>query len=255
MSILSMQSQTCKYCSFIAENREASQNHMIEEHEELLILHTMASQVNQIDDRFVGFSNILKKLFENQNAMKQELFLIRNNQAVLLSESSKKADLITPMEENRNNPEKKNNSEDKEEDIEISEKTNHTTPTSSSFAEAVKKPLRSQPRSEPKAPSSKGPGPSSSTPVSTSSPSSKQQVLFIGDSISANIDIKVLEHATDKTFVTAKAYCSVHDTVSNGAKQPARFPHANFTDVIPAQLSKSNFHSVVLQAASVDISN
>ena len=64
-----------------------------------------------------------------------------------------------------------------------------------------------------------------------------------------------LEAATEKKFVTAKAYSSVHDTVTNSAKQAARFPRANFTDVITNQLNKSSFHSLVLQAGSVDITN
>ena len=78
------------------------------------------------------------------------------------------------------------------------------------------------------------------------------RILFIGDSISANIDINALENATQKWFVTAKAYSSVYDTVTNAAKKAARFPNSNFTDAIPAQLRKSKFHSLILQAGSVD---
>ena len=55
--------------------------------------------------------------------------------------------------------------------------------------------------------------------------------------------------------MTAKAYSAVHDIVSNVAKQAPKFPNSNFTDVIPAQLSKSKFHSLILQAGSVDITN
>ena len=67
--------------------------------------------------------------------------------------------------------------------------------------------------------------------------------------------MSVIEEATEKQFVTAKAYTSMKDTVSNDAKQAARFPESNFTDVIPAELRKDNYHSLVLQAGSVDISN
>ena len=46
-------------------------------------------------------------------------------------------------------------------------------------------------------------------------PSLKPKVLFIGDSISANIDIRLLAHATEVEFYRVKAYSSIKDTVSN----------------------------------------
>ena len=86
-------------------------------------------------------------------------------------------------------------------------------------------------------------------------PSLKPKVLFIGDSISANIDIRLLAHATEVQFHCVKAYSSIKDTVSNICKQAAKFPHANFTDVVPAELQKGLYHSLILQAPSVDITN
>ena len=43
--------------------------------------------------------------------------------------------------------------------------------------------------------------------------------------------------------------------VSNVAKQPARYPSSNFTDVVHNQVSKSDFNCLVIQAGSVDITN
>ena len=86
-------------------------------------------------------------------------------------------------------------------------------------------------------------------------PSLKPKVLFIGDSISANVDIRLLAHATEAEFHHVKAYSSIKDTVSNICKQAAKFPHANFTDVVPAELQKGTYHSLILQAPSVDITN
>ena len=85
--------------------------------------------------------------------------------------------------------------------------------------------------------------------------SSESQFLYIGDSISENINIKALEVATQSDFVTAKAYSSVEDTVSNKAKQAARYPASNFTDVVHKQLGKDKFKCLILQAGSVDITN
>jgi hypothetical protein len=84
---------------------------------------------------------------------------------------------------------------------------------------------------------------------------STEDILYIGDSISANVDISMLEAATQAKFVTAKAYSSTHDTVSNIAKQAAKFPASNFTDVVRTQIGKGKFKTLILQAGSVDITN
>ena len=83
----------------------------------------------------------------------------------------------------------------------------------------------------------------------------ENRILFIGDSISSNINIKALEVATRAKITTAKAYSSVHDTVSNDAKMAARFPKSNFTDVTTSELRKGEYSHLVLQAGSVDITN
>ena len=80
-------------------------------------------------------------------------------------------------------------------------------------------------------------------------------VLFIGDSISANIDVKRLTCATKTEFKQVRAYSSINDTISNEWKMPAKFPQSNFKDVVPAELQKGTFQSLDLQAPSVDITN
>ena len=80
-------------------------------------------------------------------------------------------------------------------------------------------------------------------------------VLFIGDSISANIDVKLLAHSTKTEFKQVRAYSSIHDTISNEWKMPAKFPNSNFTSVVPAELQKGTFQLMVLQAPSVEITN
>ena len=47
----------------------------------------------------------------------------------------------------------------------------------------------------------------------------------------------------------------MYDDVINLAKQSAKFPSLNFTDVIPIELKKNNYKTMVLQAGSVDITN
>ena len=76
------------------------------------------------------------------------------------------------------------------------------------------------------------------------------KILFIGDSISANIDIKMLAHATEAEIQQVRAYSSIKESFSSKWKQAARFPDSNFTDVVPAELSKVNYHSLTLFRAT-----
>ena len=78
---------------------------------------------------------------------------------------------------------------------------------------------------------------------------------LVRDSISANVDIGALSNATQSKIVTAKAYSPVRDIETNSAKQAAKFPDSNFTDVVPVELKKEKSKSLILQAGSVDISN
>ena len=58
-------------------------------------------------------------------------------------------------------------------------------------------------------------------PVKHNHDSSK--ILFVGDSISRNINIKVIENATGKEIVCKKAYSAVHDTNEYVAKKSCNF--------------------------------
>ena len=90
---------------------------------------------------------------------------------------------------------------------------------------------------------------------SAQSGNEKKKTLFIGDSISANVDIAALENATQSKFVTARAYSSANDSEGNAAKHPAKFPQSSFINVVQSQLSKDKYETLVLQAGTVDITN
>jgi hypothetical protein len=81
------------------------------------------------------------------------------------------------------------------------------------------------------------------------------KILFIGNSISASADIKVIADATRSKIVTAKAYSDVHDDVSNVTKEPAYYPRKNFLQVVPTEAVKDAFVHLIIQAGSVDITN
>ena len=77
--------QSCEYCCFRSASKEEFQSHIIEKHPNIVILHTAGSQVNDLTEKFVELetlnvqqAKVIQTLLENQNIMKQELFLIRN---------------------------------------------------------------------------------------------------------------------------------------------------------------------------------
>ena len=174
---------------------------MEDEHKDIAILHTMAKQVSNINERIGEYERVLKIIIDNQTIIvNQELFLIRNEQHKVI-ESSKKA---TYSEVTRNATTNK------------TKPPNSSTPLEKSLNEVV-------------------------IDKQSEIPQKTNKTLFIGDSVSTNVDIALLEKATETKFVTAKAYTSIHDTVQNAAKNSARFPKSNFTDVIMTELNKDEY--------------
>ena len=145
----------------------------------------MAQQVNNMTDGFLLFetfktelSNVLKTLLDNQNSVKQELFLIRNNQAELTS-SINKAKKTEPSSSK-------------------CQTQSQNGPPPAAGGAATGSPTSSQPQPPP------GRAPTSQPSAASSRREMGRKTLFIGDSISANVDIESLENATQSKFVTAK---------------------------------------------------
>ena len=234
----------CQYCDFTAGDQESLQCHMVEGHEEIAILCNMAKQVDKLSDGFASFenfkseiSNVLKSLFDNQHILKQELFVIRNNQA----NNPPKPAATLPSSTGENG-------------------ISSPLPPPPPAGPPAQLPPVPAPRRTPTAPTGgswappsvrNAPAPKVTKPVQSEPP----KMLYIGDSISANVDIGALEVATQAEFVKAKAYSSIEDRVSNVAKQAAKFPASNFTNVIPTELNKGKYQCLILQSGSVDITN
>ena len=208
----------CHYCSEVFGTLEDLQSHMRAGHEEVVILCTVARQVDNMNDKFddimkkVGevennkdklddIMNKINVLTENQNVMMQELFILRNK--------------LTDTTENRTKAEANVKKES------INMKVN----------KSPEKTYRKKPQKE------------------------DARTLFVGDSISVVADMKALKEATETEVVCEKAYTAVFDTVSNEAKNPARYPHRNYNDVIPTALEKEPFKNMIVQSGSVDITN
>ena len=72
----------CRYCDYKARNNEELENHMIAEHEDVIIVHSMAKEVTEIKDGLakqetfkVELSNTLKLLFDNQEILDKKYCL------------------------------------------------------------------------------------------------------------------------------------------------------------------------------------
>ena len=79
----------CQYCSEIFLDESERKTHMLNKHEEIVILYTLAKQIDVMEEKSERFDSVqdqvvkmLKNLQDTQNEMKQELFLLRNNQSM-----------------------------------------------------------------------------------------------------------------------------------------------------------------------------
>ena len=210
-------------------------NHIVDDHPMLAVLNGLARNQQYMTESFDSFKEEIKrsldKVLEDNNVMKQELFILRQ---------------MTHSKPLQQKPDSRQNQT--------------KTPSAPSPKSKVSEPKVPEPKvSEPKVSD-----PKVSKPKKTSStvqdgqmgPSKQKQLLIIGDSISSNIDIDVIEKAVKGKVRATKAYAATFDNVGTHSKAPARFPiKKNFTDVIPAEIKKEPVDYLNLQSGSVDITN
>ena len=236
----------CKYCEYVANDRDSLKEHMFKNHEEVVMVHTMAQHVNDISESFAHFetfkgeqTGVLNQIFDNlnslkanQNTMKQDLFLVRNKEAE--DAKKKKSDKF---------PEPS------------------TLPSLEAGHEAAP-PVPKQAAQEPRTATSSSPptsgqcGPPKPRPQhykkKKTSYMNKPKVLYIGDSIAHNADFAHIEKESKTRIRTVKAYSSVND-------RRAKWPKKNCTDVTQKALLNTReddeFSHLVVAAPSVDISN
>ena len=220
----------CSLCDFESIERKPLDDHVEEFHGMLVIMNGLAKNQAYVGESFDKFrdevSIALKKIIEDNNIMKQELFILRQA----------KND-VRPEKQGAIHPSSLPSSRAKE-------------PLATSSKPSIPEPKRPKQVSKPAQPRNIHP-----RPQATQESQKKNKVLLIGDSISGNVDIKVLETAMNADIKAVKAYAAIFDNVGNVAKKPARFPAKNFTDVTPAELQKEPFDILLLQSGSVDITN
>ena len=79
-------------------------------------------------------------------------------------------------------------------------------------------------------------------------PRMKEKILWAGSSIGRNVNLRKVEHLSNKLIRTRKAYTAVKDN-------NARFPNENLKNVVKKELSMSAYKVCVLATGSVEITN
>ena len=213
-----------------------------------MLASVVANQADSKDnfERFKGeLTSILNKIIDDQNIVKQELFIVRQNKC-------EKDDILQKMQKVL---------------LETEIIKQELFILRQASLSAKKSPTREPTVSSPKSQSSSSNVPPAvpiraanpaSAPKSAKKPKSNDnidKILLVGDSISGNLHLKSIETATKAAVKAVKAYSSTYDDVSNAAKNASKFPAKNFTDVIPDELAKDEPDVLIIQSGSVDITN
>jgi hypothetical protein len=242
----------CRLCNHRALTIQNINDHIETDHVEFTFLeHLLSNQkglYTNLDTFKSELTNILNTIIDSHNAIKQELFILRQDR----QENKEKIGNIEKVVTNVSNA--------------LSSGKVPTLPKTPASVSTSTASLSSDPETSVPQPSRPSVirvnAPNNMTtekPLPKQSKQSKQQpkpkILFVGDSISGHADIKVIADATHSKVVTTKAYSAVHDEVSNEAKEAAFFPKKNFLHVVPNEVIKDNYEHVIVQAGSVDITN
>ena len=220
-------STSCNYCNFVANNDDILKSHMYDCHSEIVIIHTVAQQIDNIHEssrEFEAFkaevTATLKQICETQVQIKQELFVLRNEQ---------NRHMTLPMKT-------------LSQSSQTQEKLEHEIIFTKQDAQMQSLPDALIPDPQP---------PSSDLIVDQEA----EAILFVTDSIGDIIDAKEVESKTKKKIVKKVAHSAVSSTDSNIVKKASPHPELNFTDIISNQVAESEYHSLIIQAGAEDITN
>ena len=77
----------------------------------------------------------------------------------------------------------------------------------------------------------------------------KEKILFVGDSLSRNLNMSVVKNVTDMDVKRAEAFIVAKDDPK------ARVPAKNFTEIVPRELEKESFSTLILQGGTNEVTN
>ena len=213
----------CRYCEFKAKSYGELEGHMCEVHEDVIILHSMAKQLDTLkveSDKQETFRKelfqILKIVFDNQEKLDNKLSFIQQNIGIAPSSKPTAGPSLPPTCTPSQTPPPAPTT------------TTRNSPQSTSTP-TVNQPIRKKTKFL-----------------------QKPKVLLIEDSIAQNTNVAWLEKESNTRIRTKKAYSAVYDKTT-------RYPSKNFTDVVPDALLEAHkddqYSHLVLAAPSADITD
>ena len=212
---------SCRYCDHTARSEDDLKEHLIQEHENIVILHSTASQVDALTDKAESFEsfkeevmNMFAKLLGNHNEIKQELFLIRNN---LANHKPEPASDVGKHLQRDKEPLKKSYKDVVESNI-----------------RAIRKESEVHVDNHETAPNTK--------------PLEPGKVLWFGTSLSKPLDIQKFQKETKTTLRTVKAF---------GIKRQENqsYPEMTFNDIVLKVLKDEDPETIVLEGGNIEITN
>ena len=218
----------CKYCEKILYSNETLEEHMIQVHEKIVILHTMGSQVNDLTEKFEDFEcfkkktmKLLKALKSENNEIKQELFVIRNTQQTMQIPNS---NILPDKHPDLPKVPKNNSYKDALKDIQVDKNE-----------AAIKIDDYQQTQFE-------------KADIDDIEKTDTKNIAWVGTSLSESLDVYAFERDKNTKVKVTKAYGIVRD-----AKQ--LYPDKNFADIVPDVIARDSPDTLVLQAGSIEISS
>ena len=212
----------CHECDYCSENSKDLEEHIRDVHRSPKILEYLTQQQDALSHAFASFkvdlTEILKKIMDDNNEVKQELFILRKE-----GSQSNRFEKIEKQLQN----------------IETTIRETGLVDNILNQRPRIQKPLVPQPGSQEHKVNQK----------------SKPTFTFIGDAIGRNFEIKTVEEAVGGDIKIKRAFSSINDTAENEAKFGTKHPDKLIQNVLKDH--DSNIHSdiLVIQTGSVDITN
>ena len=234
---------------------EGIKEHVETDHMEFVLLRNVSENQLEVSRNFEVFkgelTNILKAIIEDHNAIKQELFILRQDN----HKSIEKMDNIygnVKYLTNLMSSENKSTASHQ-----TSTNTSSAATSQTSTTENAKSPTKSSSSASPVTPNKTSPGmTTTASKPSKAKPKPKSlKACIIGDSISGSLDLTVIAKTMCAEVSAARAYSSIDVASENEAKEKTRFPEKSFAKVIDLELVKSKPDILIVQSGSVDISN
>ena len=251
----------CNHCKFVAKDIPTMNEHIETDHIDLALLNCISLNQKKSEEGFEKFqhelSDVLNKIIDSQNviieghnAIKQEMFILRQSQKnyIKLDQLDEALELLS-----------------KDRDVVVPPRVACPTLPPVPVERPPPAPVAQPPPASAQQPTSpRVAAGAPEAPVHHRVASAHSKVLqrdntaticIIGDSITASLDNRVIERATNSTVRTARAYSSLNDTCENDARAATKFPNRGFKDVIAEELEFKPTDVLIVQAGSVDVTN